>query len=138
MNAVKRQRPSISPDDIERMLFHLEDARDYIIKYGTAQGFHSPERAISDHAMQAIDNLAGQITGNPQYFWMGSASAGGNQVDYERGIEKEVRRRRLMGVSIPVGAIRILLGENYVAAKIKPLATPRSFLLCSYTGNEVK
>ena len=107
MNAVKRQRPSISPDDIERLLFYLEDGRDYIIKYGAAQGFHSPERATSDHAMQAIDNLAGQITGNPQYFWMGSASAGGNQVAYVRGIEKEAKRRRLMGVRIPVRAIKI-------------------------------
>ena len=107
MNAVKRQRPSISPDDIERLLFHLEDARDYIIKYGAAQDFHSPERATSDHATQAIDNLAGQITGNPQYFWMGSASAGGNQMAYVRGLEKEAKRRRLMGVRIPVVAMKI-------------------------------
>ena len=107
MSAVKRQRPGISPDDIERLLFHLEDARDYIIKYGAAQGFHSSGRVISDHAMQAIDNLAGQITGNPQYFWMGSASAGGNQMAYVRGIEKEAKRRRLMGVRVPVVALRI-------------------------------
>ena len=107
MNAVKRQRPSISQDDIERLLFHLEDARDYIIKYGAAQGFHSPERATSDRAMQAIDELAGQITGNREYFWMGSASAGGNQTAYERGMEKEAKRRRLMGVRIPVVAMRI-------------------------------
>ena len=107
MNAVKRQRPSISPDDIERLLFHLEDARDYIVKYGAAQDFDSPERATSDHAMQAIDDLAGQITGNPQYFWMGTASAGGNQMAFERGMEKEARRRRLMGVRIPVRAIKL-------------------------------
>ena len=67
----------------------------------------APERAASDHAMQAIDNLAGQITGNPQYFWLGSASAGGNHMAYERGIEKEAKRLRLMGVRIPVVAIRI-------------------------------
>ena len=102
MNAVKRQRPNISPDDLECLLFHLEDARVYIVKYGAAQGFHSPERATSDHAMQAIDSLAGQITGNPQYFWMGRASAGGNQMAYVRGMEKEAKRRRLMGVRIPV------------------------------------
>jgi len=58
--------------------------------------------------MQAIDSLAGQITGNPQYFWMGSASAGGNQMTFERGMEKEARRRRLMGVRIPVVAVRIV------------------------------
>ena len=102
MNAVKRQRPNIAQDDIERLLFHLEDARDYIVKYGAAQGFHSPERTTSDRAMQAIDELAGQITGNPQYFWSDSASAGGNHLAFERGMEKETKRRRLMGVRIPV------------------------------------
>ena len=107
MNAVKWQRPSILPDDIERLLFHLEDARDYITKYGAAQGLHSPERATSDHAMQAIDSLAAQITGNPQYFWMGNASAAGNQMAYERGMEKEAKRRRLMGIRIPVVTLRI-------------------------------
>ena len=107
MNAVKRQWPSISQDDIERLLFHLEDARDYIIKYGAAQGFHSSERATSDNARSAIDELAGQITGDPQYFWSGSASAGGNPIAFERGTEKEAKRRRLMGVRIPVMAVRI-------------------------------
>ena len=107
MNAVKRQRPSISQDDIERLLFHLEDARDYIIKYGAAQDFHSPERATSDHAMQAIDDLARQITGNPQYFWMGNASATGDQLAYERALAKGARRRRLTGVRIPLRVERI-------------------------------
>ena len=37
MNAVKRQRPNISPDDIERLPFHLEDARNYIVKYSAAE-----------------------------------------------------------------------------------------------------
>ena len=107
MNAVKRQRPSISPDDIERLLFHLEDARGYIIKYGAAQGFHSPERAISDHAMQAIDSLAGQITGNREYLWGASVSATGDQMAYKRALAKAARRRKLMGVRIPVRAVRI-------------------------------
>jgi hypothetical protein len=107
MNAVKRQRPSISPDDIERLLFHLEDARDYIIKYGAAQGLHSPERATSEHAKQAIDELVGQITGNPKYLWMSSASAGGDQIAYEHGMEKKARRRRLLGIRIPLRAIKV-------------------------------
>ena len=107
MNAVMRQRPSISPDDIERLLFNLEDARDYIVKYGAAQGFHSSERATSDRAMQAIDELARQITGNPQYFWMGIASATGDQMAYERALAKDARRHTLMGVRIPVRAIKL-------------------------------
>jgi hypothetical protein len=107
MNAVKRQRPRISTDEIERLLFHLEDARRYIAKYGAAQGFHSPEMATSDRAMQAIDDLAGQITGNPQYFWSGNSTAGGDQVAFDRTMEKDAKRRRLMGIHIPVRAVRI-------------------------------
>jgi hypothetical protein len=57
---------------------------------------------------RTIDNLAGQITGNPQYFWIGNASAGDNQIAFQQGIEKEVKRRRLMGVRIPVVAMRIV------------------------------
>ena len=85
----------------------MEDARDYIVKYGAAQGFHSPERATSEHAMQAIDNLAGQITGNSQYFWMGSASATGDKRAFDRAMEKDAKRRRLMGIRIPVRVIKI-------------------------------
>jgi len=107
MNAVKRQRPSIGQDDIERLLFHLEDARDYIIKYGAAQGFHSPQKATSEHAKQAIDDLAGQITGNSQYFWTASASADGDPLAFERALAKDARRRRLMGVRVPVRAIKL-------------------------------
>jgi len=36
--------------------------------------------------MRAIDSLAGQITGNSQCFWMGRASAGGNETAFERGM----------------------------------------------------
>ena len=105
MNAVKRQRPRISPDDIERLLFQLEDARRYIVKYGAAQDFHSPESETSDRAMAAIDDLAEQITGSRQYFWSGNATAGGDQVAFDRAMEKDAKRRRLMGISIPVRAI---------------------------------
>ena len=63
MNAVKRQKPSISPDDIQRLLCYLQDARDYIVKYGSAQAFDSQARAVAQQARQAIDALAGQITG---------------------------------------------------------------------------
>jgi hypothetical protein len=106
------ERSSISPDDIERLLFYLGDARDFIIKYGAAQGFQSHERATSEHAMQAIDSLAEQITSNPQYFWMGNASATGDKRAFDQAMEKVTKRRRLLGVSIPVSAIKIpvLLG----------------------------
>ena len=66
MNAVKRQRPNISPDDIERLLFHLEDARIFVVKYGAAQEFHSPEIKTTDRMISAIDDLANEITGSSE------------------------------------------------------------------------
>ena len=107
MNAVKRQRPSISPDDIERLLFHLEDARNYIVKYGAAQDFHSLAKEATDRTMSAIDDLAERITGTRNYFWSDTASAGGNDIAFQRSTEKQVRRRQLMGISIPTRAIKI-------------------------------
>ena len=108
MNAVKRQRPNISPDDVDRLLFHLEDARNYIIKYGAAQEFHSQNKATTDKAKDAIDNLAELITGNKQYFWGTSASATGNDMAFELAKENNTKRRRLMGIHIPVRAIKIV------------------------------
>jgi hypothetical protein len=108
MNAVKRQRPGISPEDIERLLFHLEDARDYVIKYGSAQAFNSQAHTIADHARSAIDDLAGQVTGNREYLWGRLANAGGSDAEVQRNAEKEAMRRRLLGVRIPVVAAKIL------------------------------
>ncbi len=107
MNAVRRQKPTISPDDVERLLFHLEDARDYIVKYGSAQGFNSQANKIAQQATSAIDDLAGQITGNKQYLWQSGATAGGSDWDFQRGKEKEVKRRRLMGVQIPIRIFKL-------------------------------
>lgn len=107
MNAVRRQKPSISPDDLERLLFYLEDARNYIVKYGAAQDFHSPEKLIANHAKQSIDDLAKQITGSGEYFWKVSASAGGNDIAFRHATEKAARRRRLLGVCIPLRVIKI-------------------------------
>ena len=107
MDAVKRQRPNISPDDVQRLLFHLEDARNYIIKFGAAQGFDSQARAVAQNARQAIDELAGQLTGDPQFLWGADASAGGSEGDFQRGREREAQRRRLMGVRMPVRAFKV-------------------------------
>lgn len=107
MNAVKRQKPTISPDDIERLLFHLEDARNYVVKYSAAQDFTSPEKVTAGLAIQAIDDLAKQITGNREYFWQVSARAGDNDMAFHRALEKAAKRRLLMGVHIPMRAFRI-------------------------------
>ena len=107
MNAVKRQLPNISPDDVERLLFHLEDARNYIIKYGAAQEFHSQNKATADTAKDAIDNLAALITGDKQYLWATSASATGNQIAFDLAKEKNIKRLRLMGIYIPVRVRKI-------------------------------
>ena len=107
MNAVKRQRHSISPDDVQRLLFHLEDARNYITKFGSAQGFTARARTIAENAQIAIDDLAGQITGDRQYLWGTDATAGGNDKEFHRGRVREAQRRRLMGVRIPMLALGI-------------------------------
>lgn len=107
MNAVRRQRPSISPDDIDRLLFHLEDARNFVIKYSSAQDFNSPEKATAERVVYAVDELALQITEDNRYFWGEAASAGGNEIAFQRAMEKQGKRRRLMGIHMPLRATRI-------------------------------
>ena len=107
MNAVRRQRPSIPPDDIDRLLFHLEDARAYVIKYSSAQDFNSDKKATAERLVYAVDELALQITGKNTYFWGEPATAGGNEIAFQRGMEKQAKRRRLMGVWLPLRAIRM-------------------------------
>jgi hypothetical protein len=106
VNAVKRQRPNISPDDIKCLLFHMEDARDYLVKYGAAQGIHSP-KAAAETVTNAIDELTRHITGNRKYFWAASVSATGDERIYERALEKAAKRRRLMGIHFPLRALKV-------------------------------
>ena len=109
MNAVRCQRPSISQDDIDRLLFHLEDARSCVIKYGSAQDFHSPEKATADRAIYAVDELALKITGSNRYYWSFDSSATGNEQQAKKSQEKQAKRRRLMGIHIPVRAIKLMV-----------------------------
>jgi len=110
---VRRQRPNISPDEIERLLFHLEDARNYIVKYGAAQGIHSPTKLVAETTTDAIDELAWHITGNKQYFLAESVSATGDEKTYERATQKAANRRQLMGVHIPVRAMKVPGGPQH-------------------------
>ena len=107
MNAVKRQRPNISPDEIERLLFHLEDARSYVVKYGAAQDVHSPAKAVAETTTDAIDELARHITGNKHYFWAEHVSATGDQKAYEQALAKAAKRRKLMGVHFPLRTVKV-------------------------------
>ena len=107
MNATRRQRPSIDQDDIDRLLFHLEDARSYVIRYGSAQDFNSPEKATAERVIYAADELALQITGKNTYFWGETATAGGNEIAFQRSMERQAKRRRLLGIFIPVRTIKI-------------------------------
>ena len=107
MNAVKRQRPNISPDDVERLLFHLEDTRSYVIRYGSAQDFHSPEKATAERLIYAVDELALRVTGKNTYFWGETAAAGGNEIAFQSAREKQAKRRRLMGVCLPLRVLRM-------------------------------
>ena len=107
MNAVKRQRPGFSPDDVDRLLFELEDARNSVVRYAASRGFHSAEYELSHRLMEAVDDLAANITGKRKYFHSETASAGGKELAFLRGKEKDAKRRRLFGVRFPVRTIKV-------------------------------
>ena len=81
MNAGKRQRPSIDLDDVQKLLFHLEHARNYVLKYSSAQGFYAREREVADNLTYSIDYLAGSIKGICEHLWQPNVSVRGNDRD---------------------------------------------------------
>ena len=72
----RRGRPSFSKDDEERLFAYMDVTRYLTISYGSAYGYHSPQYALSTSLSGAIDKLAEQLTGNPQFFWASGHSAG--------------------------------------------------------------
>ncbi len=90
----RRGKPSFSKDDEERLLAYMDVTRYLTISYGAAYGYHSPQYALSTSLSGAIDNLAEQLTGNPQFFWSSGHSAGGQPGPNPRH-ERELRWREL-------------------------------------------
>ena len=75
----RRGKPSFSKDDEERLLAYMDVTRSLTINYAAAYGYHSPQYALKTSLTVAIDKLAEQITGDPQFFWANpilSANAG--------------------------------------------------------------
>jgi hypothetical protein len=72
----------------------MEVTRNLTINYAAAYGYHSPQYALKTSLTGAIDKLAEQITGDPQFFWLRGHSAGG-QSSYPEGArarqERELR-----------------------------------------------
>ncbi len=91
---MSRRRPSFSKDDEERLLAYMDVTRHLTISYGAAYGYHSPQYALSTSLSGAIDKLAEQLTGNPQFFWSSGHSAGGQPGPNPRH-ERDLRWREL-------------------------------------------
>ena len=84
-----------------------QDARVCIVKYGAAQGCHSPTKMATETVTDAIDELARHITGNKHYFWAEHVSATGDQKAYEQALAKAAKRRKLMGVHFPLRTVKV-------------------------------
>ena len=64
----RAKRPHFSPLDKHPLLDALGNARHWVIRFSSAQDFHSPQRRICEDLNKAIDALAGELTGDPSYF----------------------------------------------------------------------
>lgn len=94
----RKCRPNFSKDDEERLLAYMQVTRHLSINYGAAYGFHSPQYALKTSLNEAIDKLAEQITGDPNFFMPSHHSAGGQPFPSERALarqERELRWREL-------------------------------------------
>jgi hypothetical protein len=96
---IQRQtRPGFSKEDEERLLAYMDVTRHLSINYGAAYGFRSPQYALKTSLNEAIDKLAEQITGDPQFFWLSGHTSGG-QSSNEEGVrarqERELHWREL-------------------------------------------
>ena len=91
----RRTRPSFSRDDEERLLAYMQVTRRLSINYAAAYGFHSQQYALQTSLNDAIDKLAEQITGDPQFFWQMGHTAGGRPEGLSPRQERELRWQEL-------------------------------------------
>jgi hypothetical protein len=61
-------RPSFGPDDEQRLMQALREARAHTIKCSAAAPPHSGRYAKCAAVAESIDALAAGLTGNPKYF----------------------------------------------------------------------
>ena len=90
----RKCRPGFSKDDEERLLAFMDVTRHLAINYGAAYGFHSPQYALKTSLNEAIDRLAEQITGDPQFFMSGHHSAGGQPTPSNTALARQERELR--------------------------------------------
>ena len=98
----RRNKPSFSKDDEERLLAYMDVTRHLTINYGAAYGYHSPQYALKTSLTDAIDKLAGQITGDPQFFWLSGHTSGGQSSNEEGVRAKAGARVALEGLAAQV------------------------------------
>ena len=76
----------------------MQVTRHLSINYGAAYGYHSPQYALKTSLNDAIDKLAEQITGDPQFLRISHHSAGGQPSPSDEALarqERELRWREL-------------------------------------------
>ena len=101
----RRCKPSISSDDIERMMYLLEDARHYVIRFKSAQPFRSQASAIAENLLIAMKDLAKEALGNENFFMPLPHSATGSEELISRARAREARKLKLLGRWLP-GTVR--------------------------------
>jgi hypothetical protein len=91
----RRGRPGFSKDDEERLLAYMDVTRSLTINYAAAYGYHSPQYALKISLTVAIDKLAEQITGDPQFFWLSGHTSGGRPEGATARQERALRWQEL-------------------------------------------
>ena len=91
----RRCRPDFTKDDEERLLAFMQVTRHLSLNYAAAYGYHSPQYALQTSLTGAIDRLAEQITGDPQFFWQLSHSIGRGPEAMSPRQERELRWQEL-------------------------------------------
>jgi hypothetical protein len=61
-------RPSFCPTELPKLLDALRGAREWVIKYSSAQPFNSPAHNKCEAIKNSIDDLAGELTGQRDLF----------------------------------------------------------------------
>jgi hypothetical protein len=65
----RARRPTFMPSDAQSLLKALGDARRLAIQCASAECSNTPLRASAEAFHAALDDFAGQLTGNREFFW---------------------------------------------------------------------
>jgi hypothetical protein len=63
------RRPSFGPEQTARLLTAMRTVRNDALICGAAAGYHSDRHKKCEALQRAIDALAEELTGDPEFFW---------------------------------------------------------------------